>query len=210
MTLCSETSSYNIWRLTFPLYPPNGTKYNLAVWCLQSILWFGEDFQCIKRIFKKSDPTEILYQDPSAPGSKPCLFSRKFNKYFLLSTIKYIFFLCRKIISQFETTTVRRDLGKHQGYLLSPAQLKLCCRHKQKEGPCIPFLPAGPKRSIFVPCNTRTVSGTEIKCHLDKGHLPGYWWKMLQWLFGFYRGWNNLLTWSKINKLNKYKIETRL
>lgn len=78
MTLCSETFSYNIWRLTFPLYPQNETKYNLVVWCLQYILWFAKDLQCIKII--KKNPIYTLYQDCLSLESKLCMFFRKFNK----------------------------------------------------------------------------------------------------------------------------------
>ena len=84
MTLCSETFSYNIWHLTLPLYPQNKTKYNLVVWCLRYILWFGKDLQCIKIIKKKQNPKpdaiDTLYQDCSSFEPKLCMFLRKFNK----------------------------------------------------------------------------------------------------------------------------------
>lgn len=102
-----------------------------------------------------------------------------------------------------------RDLGELQEYLLSPGQLKHCCRRKPR---------AGRRRevvSLFFQLHQKWAYLLRVtqdlwvapKCHLDQGHLPWYCWKMLWCLFlaGFYLEWNNPLTEQKSVKLNKLK-----
>lgn len=82
----------------------------------------------------------------------------------------------------------------------------------QKEGGWIPFPPTAPGRSVFVTCNTRTVSGTEIQCHLGQGHLPPCCPITLGCLLpaGFAMQPNHLLSQSKSREIGKSKAQIKV